>query len=413
MKSRSKAKKLSVLLDNIYGAVTGKIRSDRTDWNLLGNAALMHVDRKSFTASLKGVPALTRQQKKQVRDFYRPYLPWVSDRYHRLYTYESQGRFDPRYIPEDIHFMYIDRFYCDREKARFADNKCLYEKMFPDILQPETVCMRKDGRWYNGRSEEITKKEVLRLVAAREEIIVKKAVNSEGGSGVFFLRGAEKTADGSDGSAGSRARRIAGIPGEFADLMRGIDCDTIVQEPVKQHPAMEALHPGSVNTLRIMSLLTGEEIRVLGAIVKFGTGSARVDNSSSGGIICGVDPVSGQLSGYGLYHDGKLCSHHPDLNYAFPEMYVPHLDSAFTLVRNAHRHIPDFRLVSWDVAIGRDGNAVLIEANLCLGSINAFQVFNGPLFGDDTERILAEVFGSRRRFPFGIKAVRKQGRRSE
>ena len=49
-------------------------------------------------------------------------------------------------------------------------------------------------------------------------------------------------------------------------------------------------------------------------------------------------------------------------------------------------------MISWDIAIGEDELPVLIEANLYFGQLDFHQLNNGPLFGEDTEEILHEVF---------------------
>lgn len=49
-------------------------------------------------------------------------------------------------------------------------------------------------------------------------------------------------------------------------------------------------------------------------------------------------------------------------------------------------------MISWDVAIDKDAEPVLIEANLQIGDIDILQPVNGPLFGDLTEDVLKEVF---------------------
>lgn len=64
-------------------------------------------------------------------------------------------------------------------------------------------------------------------------------------------------------------------------------------------------------------------------------------------------------------------------------------------MKECHPRIGNFRLVSWDIAIDKNGNAVLIEANMRKGGINFHQFNNGPLFGNLTERVLEEVFGGR------------------
>ena len=60
-----------------------------------------------------------------------------------------------------------------------------------------------------------------------------------------------------------------------------------------------------------------------------------------------------------------------------------------------HAQMPRFRLVSWDFAIDPDGEPVLIEANLHYGELDFHQINNGPIFGEDTEKILKEVFNKR------------------
>ena len=50
------------------------------------------------------------------------------------------------------------------------------------------------------------------------------------------------------------------------------------------------------------------------------------------------------------------------------------------------------RMVAWDVAILENGVPVLIEANLYDGQLDSHQIHNGPLFGEDTKKIMDEVF---------------------
>ena len=63
------------------------------------------------------------------------------------------------------------------------------------------------------------------------------------------------------------------------------------------------------------------------------------------------------------------------------------------LVKKAHPMVPHFRLVSFDIAINEEGEPIFIEANLCKGSIEIHDFNNGPVFGEDTKKILDEVYG--------------------
>ena len=59
--------------------------------------------------------------------------------------------------------------------------------------------------------------------------------------------------------------------------------------------------------------------------------------------------------------------------------------------------IPHFRLVSWDIAIDESGEPILIEMNSAYGGPELHQFSNGPIFGEDTEEILEEVFGNNKK----------------
>ena len=363
-------------LENIRCLLTGRYEEGRTDLNTLWNPALIRVDRRMVTPSLKHVPGLTGRQKRAVRSFYRPYVRRITDRYHRYYSHKN-GVFRPDYLPEELYVTEIDRYFSHREEARFLDNKCYYYRLFPHIRQPELIGMRVGGTWLDGNLAPVPFGRVKEAAAGEPELVVKRAVNSQGGYGVSFL-------DRKEAGAGLEA------------LVRQIPCDLVIQRPVRQHPALSRLHPESVNTLRIVSLLTGERVKIYAVCLKIGVGKERVDNGCHGGIYCGVRP-DGRLRPIGITDSGRTIRRHPQLGYRFEEQRVPCLKSALELVRRAHPFLGHFRLISWDVAIDENGEAVLIEANLSLGGINDVQLCSGPLFGRDTKKVLDEVFAGRRR----------------
>ena len=120
----------NILLENIRCIITGSYREGKTDLNTLSNPALIRVDRRTVTPSLKGVSKLPKRQKRAVRRFYRPYVRRMTDRYHRYYT-SKNGVFRPDYLPEELYVTQVDRYFSDRQEARFLDNKCYYYRLFP------------------------------------------------------------------------------------------------------------------------------------------------------------------------------------------------------------------------------------------------------------------------------------------
>ena len=362
---------IKTLRVNISVCVKGDFEEGVQDPNILGNLALRRLDRRSVTPSLKNIKKLTRAQKKELRRFYSPYVRNVTDRYHRLYT-DKTGVFTPRYIPEEIFFTHIDRFYSDREEARYLDNKCYYYRLFSDIKQPGLVVMRVGSVYLDHTLSAISEDTAAGLIGRHDEVVLKRAVNSQGGFGVDFFGGSE-------------------LKLRFKEIMRTVDGDVVIQLPVKQHEAYARLHPESVNTMRIVSLLTGGEVKVYAVCLKIGVGKERRDNGCHGGIYCGVGR-DGRLKKLAILDNGTVLFSHPQLGYRFEDVTLPFVDKAVSLVKRAHPFMGHFRLISWDVAIDEEGEAVLIEANLSLGGINNVQICSGPLFGEDAEKILDEVF---------------------
>ena len=366
-----KRKGLQILKDNLYSAYTGEFREGVTDLNTLHNIALKSILRKKNLKMVRdnSYPELTEEQKAGIREFYRPYTP-VDMLYHRVYTSRS-GRFCPEYIPEDLYACRIERYFTDRDAARYLDNKCYYYSFFANIRQPELIVMRMGGYWIDPERRMISAEKAKEIFLGTPDVVIKKAFNSEGGFGVFFPVENDKAVI-------------------FDEACKDGD-DIVIQKKIIQHESYRALHPQSVNTLRIMSLITRKEVRILKVCVRIGAGSSSVDNICNGGFFVGVDK-DGVTMDIGAGADGRVLREHPDLHYALGGIKLPGIDKAVELVKKAHGIMSHCRLAAWDIAIDADGEAVLIETNLSMAGIGNIQACSGPLFGKNTRAVLDEVF---------------------
>lgn len=124
-----------------------------------------------------------------------------------------------------------------------------------------------------------------------------------------------------------------------------------------------------------------------------GINGSRVDNASAGGITCGIKE-NGQLKNVAYSGRGIRYEKHPQ-GFSFSECVVPSFDKIRDLVSEQQQKMANFRMISWDIAVGEDGEPILIEANLRLGELGFHQLNNGPLFGDLTDEVLEEVFGKK------------------
>jgi hypothetical protein len=141
----------------------------------------------------------------------------------------------------------------------------------------------------------------------------------------------------------------------------------------------------------VITLLEAEGTKILSVIMRMGVGETRVDNSSSGGMTIGVS-MDGRLKKFACANKKMLLETHPTSGLVFDGYTLPSFDKVKELVVQASYMVPHFRMVAWDVSVLEDGTPVLIEANLYDGQLDSHQIHNGPLFGEDTKRLLDEVF---------------------
>lgn len=320
---------------------------------------------------------LSAEQEKLIRDFWAPYCK-VSPKW-ALYYSSKNGEFDPRYIPNTLYYTKIDQHFNARKLGYGFNDKNYYSKIFDGIKQPTVVVRKINGllidEYYKQISFEFAKRKILEY----DEVICKPSQESGSGRGILFLNSSDE----------------AGID----DFLENQEFDNyVVQEIVKQHPDLDRIHSQSVNCIRVCSILFNDGVFILSSVLRMGFGSSKIDNATAkdnseyDGMSCGIKE-DGTLNRYAYgYNRGERMEKHPD-GVVFDGYEIPSYKKAIELVNECHPRIGNFRLVSWDIAIDKDGNPMLIEANMRKGGINFHQFNNGPLFGNLTKRVLDEVFG--------------------
>ncbi len=140
----------------------------------------------------------------------------------------------------------------------------------------------------------------------------------------------------------------------------------IVQEFIQQHPELNRMFAGCINTMRINTLLNKQgKASIFHVFLRMGTGTSFVDNVSSGGLYSGVHIENGKLfpvAWGSLTHGGKHYNSHPDTGIKFSDFTIPQFNEAKNLACRAAESLPSLRFVGWDIAITPDG-PVLIEGN--------------------------------------------------
>lgn len=139
----------------------------------------------------------------------------------------------------------------------------------------------------------------------------------------------------------------------------------IVEKLVLSHPLLEALHPQSLNTLRLVTMRTPNGgLEISQAFLKIGVGTVTVDNWCAGGIAIKVQS-DGTLNDVGVFKslEKEKCFKHPDSGIVFAGFEVPFFREAVELVIKAHSYCPHMFGIGWDVAITKDG-PLIVESNV-------------------------------------------------
>jgi len=137
----------------------------------------------------------------------------------------------------------------------------------------------------------------------------------------------------------------------------------LAEEYVIQHSDLMALSPTGLNTVRIITQLTGENVDFIGGRLRISVNS-HVDNMAAGNIACAVDLNSGIVTGPGVFSDIRKPQHHfhPVTGMKITGFRIPFWEEVLNIARCAALLTPGNRSVGWDIAITPAGPE-LIEGN--------------------------------------------------
>ncbi len=315
---------------------------------------------------------LSDEEIAKINNFYSKYGVKVNPLYHQFYKY-CKGVFNVKNIPDDIYYTYIDPFFNNWELAKFLDNKTYYYFLFSSFQQPEIVAYRQNGFWLNNHHLSISDEDVCELIKNERISFLKQATDSEGGKNIYVFN--------------SNTTEF-----EIKNAIDKISGDIVIQKGLKQSMSLSNLNSSSVNTLRLLTLLRKDgSVKLCSTSLRMGINGAKVDNASSGGITVGVNK-DGKLNSIAYSANGTSYVEHPTSHINFSTIQIPNYDKVVKLVKREAVKYPSFRLISWDIALNEKDEPVLIEANLKYGELEFHQLNNGPIFGEETEEILSEVF---------------------
>lgn len=263
------------------------------------------------------------------------YGEYVWYRFYRL-TPEQQDTFCLKTISAKVS----DKYNVNREFARMLDNKEQTDIYFNDFIR-RPWCV----------NTKVSEEDFINKFAGSSRIIY-KPIEGIGGFGIESFSIDENN--------------ISEIYGRLKDMPEGI-----VEEYVVQHPDMSALSPSSVNTIRVVTVVSkrkpvtpdGRYMDISYACVRMGGGKGIVDNLHSGGLAAVIDINTGVLITDGADYEGNPAAVHPQTGVTIKGYKIPLFDQVIQFVRDLCAMELVEGSIGWDIAITENG-PVLIEANV-------------------------------------------------
>lgn len=290
---------------------------------------------------------------------------------HILY-YSVTGIFDERICPELAFRTKFEPFLIDKRVNYAWDDKCFFDTFQPELPFPDTLIRNVRGTYLNHDFKAIDLDEAVKIISQNIPVIIKPSIASGLGHGVGKIESSQ----------------------EIEYILKQYHKDFVVQRIIVPCKEFKTLSPNAVCVMRIITLIMDNESIVLSSCLRLNTSDAIADNhiteDGRGMLVIGINK-DGTLKDRGVFSCGERIDILPN-DVEFAGIKIPNYEKACKMVKNAHMKMPMFRIVGWDVTISEELEPIIMEYNLKGIGIYFYQLANGPLFGELTEKVISEVY---------------------
>jgi len=221
--------------------------------------------------------------------------------------------------------------YNDHSYAHIFDNKDEFDERFKAYL--------------NRDAASIANKEACLELIRKHDVVFAKPVVGSCGKGVERLL----TKDFESAEA-------------LYDYVAAYGLPYVLEEEIRQHPAVSAMYPHAINTLRFVTIVKDGEPHIVYTCWRIGNHGKSVDNFNNGGMVTPVDEKTGVVL-YPAYDKSKhVFEEHPETGTKIVGFQLPDWDQAVALIKKASLEVPQMAYIGWDLAFSEDGPC-LVEGN--------------------------------------------------
>lgn len=239
----------------------------------------------------------------------------------------------------------LRHYYCD----------ILNSKSITDLLNDKYKCYKKYAEFF--------KREVLGCYADGDKDAFIEFISKHA---LFIFKPV-------DGNCGHGVKIISLEKSDASDFFdkRITDGPFVVEELICQGAEMAALHPQSINSLRVSTFVLKGKVHINAITLRMGLGESVVDNAGSGGIYASVDPEYGFVQTDARDYKGQHFNIHPDTGVQIVGYKLPEWGKALSLIHKIATCQEGTVLIAWDIAYS-DKGWLMVEGN-AVGSWDILQ----------------------------------------
>ena len=137
----------------------------------------------------------------------------------------------------------------------------------------------------------------------------------------------------------------------------------LLEEVIQQNENIAEFNPSSVNTIRVVTVLCKDEVKIMSAVFRTGNGNGNTDNFHHYGLAALIDVETGVVITPAIDKKNQKYYFHPVSKKQIIGYHVPEWNMIKNKVIQAARVSPKVRYVGWDIAIKSDDTICIIEGN--------------------------------------------------
>lgn len=138
----------------------------------------------------------------------------------------------------------------------------------------------------------------------------------------------------------------------------------VLEEIIVQDDVLAALHPSSVNAVRLTTVRVNGKIIVYYPWLKVGNNGSDVATAAIGGMDAGIDPTTGMVNTSAVGEDGNWHSIHPVSKIKFEGYQIPRWNELVELATSIALSLPDdINYIGWDFVLTKEHGWCIMEGN--------------------------------------------------